>query len=75
MAGTTKQYSAAVNIAKTLKARGARRYDAHDQKANVVDLLTDTMHFCAQRGIDFAAALGTAERHRAAEKPRTTTEG
>ena len=34
-----------------------------DEPSNLIDLLTDAMHWCRMNGHDFAALLGTASMH------------
>lgn len=46
------------------------QYD-DDEHGNMVDLLTDLMHYCASRRISFDECLNTARMHREAEKGGT----
>jgi len=39
----------------------------NDDDGDITDLLTDLMHFCEQKGIDFATCLRMARTHYAAE--------
>ena len=45
---------------------------ANDAEADVRDVLTDLMHYCAHQKMDFGAALESARNHFAAERFKET---
>ena len=61
-------------IRSVLESQYAIRTEGQDA---ITDIITDTMHYCASRGLDWTLSLERAERHLRdeggvhAEKPKT----
>lgn len=48
---------------RMIMSRGPLFYDPHDQRANLVDVLTDLRHWAAKNKLDWQAAVDTSLMH------------